>query len=392
MYNCIFRDLDPAVFQCQVQICTYPDLDRVQESQAIQKDQWGQWDIKTIAENEAEEYQDQGIQFDIVSIHSVDSESTIPYEIDADMIIDHDLVECESVQSMNEVPELPEFDDVRAELNVLGGTDSPPADFVMPTDYYPASPIYSPASPSYSPSMSPNMSPLTVNTDNGSEHGFTPPQQDSPIVTRGVDIFTLPNEDSDNDLDREVELINMMSSYINRNRIPLQINGVFIFPQNNNVHNLQWIEYQDQPCTDHCVIPNRRDKSFAKFYLTHSLCLKHRSNLSTLGPWIYLTSKVSTLTKIHKCPQITHFIVMLNNNIRRDQRVRDYLAACHLTENNGTFTLMVRLDVYMTNNPHECKYWTQTYCVNDHVLFGEKTMYYLQRDVSDVILDLHVNR
>ena len=295
-------------------------------------------------------------------------------------------------RGMNEVPELLEFDDVRAELNVLGGTDSPPADFVMPTDYYPASPKYSPASPSYSPSMSPNKSPLTVNTYYGSEHGFTPPKQDSPIVTRGVDIFTLPNEDSDNDLDREVELINMMSSYINRDRIPLQINGVFIFPQNNNVHNLQWIEYQDQPCTDHCVIPNRRDKSFAKFYLTHSLCLKHGSNLSTLGPWIYLTSKVSTLTKIHKCPQITHFIVMLNNNIRRDQRVRDYLAACHLTENNGTSTLMVRLDVYMTNNPNECKYWTQTYCVNDHVFFGEKTMYYLQRDVIDVILDLHVNR
>ena len=143
-------------------------------------------------------------------------------------------------------------------------------------------------------------------------------------------------------------------------------------PQNNNVHNLQWIEYQDQPCTDHCVIPNRRDKAFAKFYLTHSLYLKHRSNLSTLGPWIYLTSKVSTLTKIQKCPQITHFIVMLNNNIRRDQRVRDYLAACHLTEKNGTFTLMVRLDVYMTNNPHEYKYWTQTYCVNDHVLLGRR--------------------
>ena len=100
----LYWTLDPAVFQCQVQICIYPDLARVQESQAIQKDQWGQWDIKTIAENEAEEYHDWGIQFDIVSIHSVDSESTIPYEIDADMIIDHNLVECESVQSMNEVP------------------------------------------------------------------------------------------------------------------------------------------------------------------------------------------------------------------------------------------------------------------------------------------------
>ena len=75
------------------------------------------------------------------------------------------------------------------------------------------------------------MSPLTINTDNESEHGMTPPQQDGPIITRAADIFTLPNEDSDQELDREVELINIMSSYINRNRLALQINGVYIFPQ-----------------------------------------------------------------------------------------------------------------------------------------------------------------
>ena len=147
-----------------------------------------------------------------------------------------------------------------------------------------------------------------------------------------------------------------MSSYLNRNRMPLQINGVYIFPQENNVHDLQWIEYQDEPCTDHCVNPQRTDKSFAKFYLTHSLCLKHRSNLTSLGPWVYLTNKVSTLTKIHKCPQITHFIVMVNSTIRRDQRVRHYLVASHLSENNGSFTLLVRIDVYMENNPTVCKY------------------------------------
>ena len=33
---------------------------------------------------------------------SVNSDSTIPYDIDADMILDHDIVECESVQSMND--------------------------------------------------------------------------------------------------------------------------------------------------------------------------------------------------------------------------------------------------------------------------------------------------
>ena len=384
MYKCIFRDLDPEGFERHVQICTYTGLSMVQEGQPILKDQWTKWDAESIAQLQAQDYQ--GINFDMASVNS---DSTIPYDIDADMILDHDIVECESVQSMNEVPELPDINQVRAELNVLGGSDSPPADFIMPTDYYPASPRYSPASPAYSPSMST----ITLNIDSESEHGFTPPQQDGPIITRAAEIFNLPNDDSDNELDREVELINMMGSYINRNRIPIQINGVYVFPQNSNIHDLKWEEYyQDQPCADHCVIPNSRDKSFAKFYLTHSLCLKHRSNLSTLGPWIYLTSKVSTLTKLHKCPQITHFVVMLNNHMRRDQRVKDYLAACHLTENNGTYTLMIWLDVYMANNPHECKYWTQTYCVNDHVLFGEKSMYYIQRDVTDVILDLHVNR
>ena len=71
---------------------------------------------------------------------------------------------------MNDVPELPDINQVRAELNVLGESDSPPADFVMPTDYYPASPRYSPASPAYSPSMSI----ITLNIDSESEYGYTP--------------------------------------------------------------------------------------------------------------------------------------------------------------------------------------------------------------------------
>ena len=395
MYKCIFRNLDPAVFDCQVQICRYEDMDRVQVNQGIDQSEWAQWDIQTIADKKAAKY-----HFDFVNMisdtASVESENTVAYDITSDMIIDCDIdLDSMNEQSVNEIPALPDLETLRAELNVLGGNESPPSDFVMPDDHYPASPIYSPATPAVqSTNMSPTNSIITINnnTDTESEHGFSPPQNDGPIVTRGDDIFTLPTDDSDTDLDREVELINLMSSYINRNRMPLQINGVYIFPQENNVHNLDWIEYQDEPCTDHCVIPHRTDKSFAKFYLTHSLCLKHRSNLTTLGPWIYLTNKVSTLTKIHKCPQITHFIVMLNSTIRRDQRVRHYLAASHLSENNGSFTLSVRIDVYMENNPTVCKYWSQTYCVNDHVLFGEKSVYYLQRDVSDIIMDLHVNK
>ena len=217
------------------------------------------------------------------------------------------------------------------------------------------------------------MSPLTINKDSDSEHGNTPPQNDGPIVTRGTEIFDLPNDDSDFELDREVELVNMMGSYINRNRIPIQINGVYIFPQsNNNIHDLKWEEYLNEPCSDHCVIPINTDKSFARFYLTHSLCLKHRSTLTTLGPWIYITRKVSTITKLYKCPQITHFITMLNQNMRRDQRVTDFLSACHLTENSGSFILLIRLDVYMTNNPHECRYWTKAYNVDDHIILGRR--------------------
>ena len=112
MYKCIFRDLDPEVFASHVQLCTYPELNMVQEGQVIQKDQWAKWDIVTIAENEATDYQ--GIQFDIVSINS---ESTIAYDIDADMILDHNIDECESVQSesvqsANVVLDLPDINQV----------------------------------------------------------------------------------------------------------------------------------------------------------------------------------------------------------------------------------------------------------------------------------------
>ena len=206
-------------------------MDRVQMDQGINKPQWGQWDIQTIAEKEAANYHAQ--EFDIVSmtsdtdsesICSVESENTIAYDITSEMIIDCDIdLDSMNEHSVNEIPALPDLETLRAELNVLGRNESPPANFVMPENYYPASPTYSPASPN---EQSANMSPVTINIDTESEHGFSPPQQDGPIITRGADIFTLPSDDSDNYLDREVELINMMSSYINRNRMPLQINGV----------------------------------------------------------------------------------------------------------------------------------------------------------------------
>ena len=81
----------------------------------------------------------------------------------------------------------------------------------------------------------------------------------------------MPNEDSDLELNREVELINMMGSYVNRNRIPIQINGVYIFPQSNNIHDLRWEEYPDEACSDHSVRPRNtagwKVPTFSYFFL-----------------------------------------------------------------------------------------------------------------------------
>ena len=94
------------------------------------------------------------------------------------------------------------------------------------------------------------------------------PQNNSPVITRASEIFDLPNEDSDMEHDREVELINIVGNYVNRQRISIQINGVYLFPQDNNIHELKWEGYPTEACSHHCVIPRNKDKSFARFYLT----------------------------------------------------------------------------------------------------------------------------
>ena len=93
-------------------------------------------------------------------------------KLDTDMISQNNIevVDTESVNNSNDLDELPDFNQLRAELTLLGGSDSPPPNFVMPTtNYTPASPRYSPASSAYSPSQSP------INIDSDSDHGYTPP-------------------------------------------------------------------------------------------------------------------------------------------------------------------------------------------------------------------------
>ena len=53
MYKYIFSNLDPTVFDSEVQICRYEGLGQVQMDQGIDQTEWGQWDIQTLAENEA---------------------------------------------------------------------------------------------------------------------------------------------------------------------------------------------------------------------------------------------------------------------------------------------------------------------------------------------------
>ena len=201
MYKYIFSNLDPTVFDSKVQICRYEGLDQVQMDQGIDQTEWGQWDIQTLAENEATVnhaivnmfpvFDSDSDTSSVYSIESNDSVPTVGYDITSEMIIDCDIdLDSLNEPSVNEIP-LPDINTVMAELNVLGGDQSPPADFVMPTDYYPASPIYSLASPAeqsvQSPSMSPTNSIITINnnTDTESEHGFSPAQNDGPIITRG---------------------------------------------------------------------------------------------------------------------------------------------------------------------------------------------------------------
>ena len=124
-----------------------------------------------------------------------------------------------------------------------------------------------------------------------------------------------------------------------------------MFPQDNNIHDLKWEEYPTEACSDHCVIPRNTDNIICQVLLDPKPLPKHRHTITNLGIWLYLSNKVTTLPKIYKCPQLIQFITLMHQDIRRDQRVKNHLAACHLVENNGPFTLLIRVDVYMANNP-----------------------------------------
>ena len=375
--------MEEDTFQCKVQLCDFPALDEVQVGERVPKQEWSHWDPE-VARRKS--------RVPIPASSSSDSES-MEGNIDSDSEYGlESLISAENSDSDSlywEDISLPEdFADLRSQLLTPRGMSLSPINIPnlhVPSDYIPATPIYSPTSPDYSPSMSP----ITVESD--SSDTIAPSTSSSGIITtRDCDMFEMYNTDSDQDLEGEAETMSLVGAYLNRGKLPVKIHGVFIFPQPVYVHNLTWNEHPFEHCANHCVMPEKSDKSFAKFYLTHSLCTKHRSSLTNMGPWIYLTNRVTTLPKLHKSPQICHFINLLHGKIKGDQRVRDYLVVCQLVDTLGNFTLIVRVDLFLTNNPLELKSFTQTYYLNDHVDFGDKMQFYVGKDFMEKIYEFHV--
>ena len=370
-------------------MCGFPGLDLVQEGQLIGRETWSHWDAEKPRElpvGGVQTFPNYVIGSDTESdTETASTEGNInsdsEYDIESDMS-----TESEIDWENDSVPQ--NMDEVNSQLLTPRGMSMSPVNNVhVPADYVPASPIYSPYSPT-SPDYSPSMSPLNLDSDNSER--ITPTNRSDGIISRkDCDMFDMSNSDSDLDLEGEAETISLVGDFINRGKLPEKLHGIFIFPQPTNIHNLTWDEYPFEPCGDHCVTPERSDKSIAKFYLTHSLCLKHRSSLTNMGPWIYLTNRVSTLPKLHKSPQIAHFISLLHSKIKCDQRVNKYLVTCQLVEAQGLYNLIVRVDLYMTNNPLELRTFIHIYNVNDTVDFGDRMQYIMWRDYGEKIQEYH---
>ena len=122
------------------------------------------------------------------------------------------------------------MDELRSQLLTPRGMSMSPVNTPnvhVPTDYMPASPIYSPYSPTssdYSPNYSPSMSPDPIETD--SSETITPTTSSNDIIsTRDCDMFDMSNSDSDQDLEGEAETISLVGDFLNRGKLPVKCMG-----------------------------------------------------------------------------------------------------------------------------------------------------------------------
>ena len=54
------------------------------------------------------------------------------------------------------------------------------------------------------------------------------------------------------------------------------------------------------------------------------------------------------------------------------------------------YNLVVRVDMFLANNPLELKTFTQIYNLNDYVYFGDQIQYFICRDFVERIHEFHV--
>ena len=336
--------------------------------QSIAREMWVKWDGTLVQGPAAQPVQpasapsSQNINYD--------SDSTVEYDLESYMDYEDNI----SNNNRSNIPN--DMNKLIRQVTPVAWLDNP--QHVVTNNYTPASPVYNPDTP------------IEIDSDEEgpSRASMSPAQLELPIVTPASEIFDSDNSDSHLEFEGELEAKNILKEFCNTGKLPTRMHGVFLYPQKHQVHGQSWNEYPDEPCSSHCMIPARADKNFAKFDLTHRLCQKHNSTLT--GPWLYLSNRISTLHKVYKCPEICHFITLLYQKMKPNHEIRDVLIASQLVENQHAYTLIIRMDVYLINDPFNLKSWYQSYNLDDMFSFANKIHYYVQRDFVDRVHEAYL--
>ena len=96
-----------------------------------------------------------------------------------------------------------------------------------------------------------------------------------------------------------------------------------------------------------------------------------------------LSNTISILYKVYQCPEICPSITFLYQKVKLNHEIRDALIAYHLVENQHVYTLIIRVDVLLANDPFAIKSFYQSYNLDDLPSFTTKLHYYVQRDFVD---------
>ena len=92
-------------------------------------------------------------------------------------------------------------------------------------------------------------------------------------------------------------------------------------------------------------------------------------------------------SKLHS----SYITTLLNQKVRPNHEIRDALIACQLVENQHVFTLIIRVDVFLVNDPFSIKSWYQSYNLDDMPSFNARLHYYVQRDFVDKTHEAYID-